>query len=104
MKEFLFLFLFSIIEYILTNVITNCINIINYEYATLKYTSFSFSTSKDSPTGLNLIIKIFWPPIYIVILSGILYNLGCNDLVKKIYLVTMIYYAIKWLVCIIILE
>lgn len=104
MKNYMFLFLFSTMEYILTLLIIKSINIINYDYVTLKYSSFRFSAAKDSPTGLNMIIKIFLPPIYIVILSGILYNLGYNNLVKNIYLVQVIYYIIKWIVCIVILN
>lgn len=104
MQKILCITIFSILEYILITLVTNCINVINYEYATLKYTNFSFSTSKDSPIGLNIIIKIFFPCIYIIILSGILYNLGYNALVKDIYIVTIIYYIIKWFICLIILK
>lgn len=104
MKCFLFFMLFGLIEYLLFFIITNWISIINYEYASLKYTSFSFSTSKDSPTGLNMILKVFFPPIYIVILSGILYELEHDILVKNIFLVTITYYTIKWIVCIFFLN
>lgn len=73
MDRFLFFCIFAIIEYFFTSFFINCINIVNYDYISVNYTSFRFSISKDSPTGLNIIIKIFSPAIYIVILSGILY-------------------------------
>ena len=96
-KIFVFL-LFAIIEYLITSIITNSINIINYDYISLNYTSFKFSTSTNSPTGLNTLIKIFLPSIYIIILSGILYNLSFNKWVEDIFLITIIYYLIKWFI------
>lgn len=104
MKNLFILFLFSIIEYIITIIITNSINAVNCNYISLKYTSFKFYTSKDTPTGLNIIIKIFGPPIYIIIFSGILYELNFNNLVNNIYIVTLFYYVIKWLILIILLN
>lgn len=104
MEKFFILILFAIFEYFITTIITNSINIINYEYISLKYTSFKFSISNNSPTGLNTLIKIFLPAIYITILSGILYNLNFNKYVNNIFLVTMFYYLIKWLIMIIVLN
>lgn len=104
MEKFLIFVLFAIIEYIITSIITNSISIINYDYISLKYTSFKFSTSNNSPTGLNTLIKVFLPTIYIVILSGVLYNLELNKWVDNIFLVTITYYVIKWIIMIIVLN
>lgn len=104
MKTILFFILFSVIEYILLYLITNWICIVNYEYASLKYTAFRFSTTKDSPTGLNMLLKVFFPPSYIVVLSGILYELEYEGFVNNIFIVTVIYYLIKWLICIFVLN
>ncbi len=104
MDRFLFFCIFAIIEYFFTSFFINCINIVNYDYISVNYTSFRFSISKDSPTGLNIIIKIFSPAIYIVILSGILYCLNLNYLVTHIYIVTIIYYIIKWIISSIVLN
>ena len=104
MVNFSIFCVFAILEYFLTALLINGINIVNYDYISLNYTSFRFSISKDSPTGLNIIIKIFSPVIYIVILSGILYCLDFNYLVKNIYVVTIIYFILKWIISIIVLN
>lgn len=104
MVNFSIFCIFAILEYFLTALLINGINIVNYDYISLNYTSFRFSISKDSPTGLNIIIKIFSPVIYIVILSGILYCLEFNYLVKNIYVVTIIYFILKWIISIIVLN
>ena len=96
--------IFAIVEYLILLLITNFINIINYDFVTLKYSTFRFSTKEDSPTGLNMLLKIFFPPIYLVFLSGILYELKYDNLVNNIFFITIIYYGIKWLICNLILN
>ena len=96
--------LFSIIEYILLLILTKWISVYNYDYVSLRYSCFSFSTNEETATGMNNIISIFFPTIFIIILSGVLYETNLNKFVDNIYLVTLFYYLIKWLVIILVLN
>lgn len=99
----MFILIFSIIEYFVITLITSWINIKKEKFS-INYNSFKFSMSKNLPNGMNTIIKIFFPPIYIVILSGILYKFSYEAFISNIYLITIIYYLIKWFLVIFIFN
>ena len=88
----------ALILYFATMMLTNSINVINYDYVSLRYTSFKFSLNNDSPIGLNILIKVLFPPIFITIVSGILYNFGFDKYVVQIYWVVLIYFCLKWFI------
>ena len=87
--------MFALLEFFIVLFFTKGMNTLNYEYISLKYTGFRFNNTKDSPIGLNLLIKILAPTIYIILISGFLYELNYNNLVKNIYLVTIFYNILR---------
>lgn len=98
MKILLFLGL-AIIEYIIINFLTAKITKLK-EYVTINYSSFEFADIGEKPYGLNILIRIICPTIFIIILSGIFYNFGINSFVEEIYLITIFYFLIRWFVII----
>ena len=71
------------------------INVFNYEYLHLKYSTFEFS-NENSENGLNILIKMFFPTIYLILVSGFLYNLNLIELNSNIYLITIFYYFLAY--------
>lgn len=102
MQYIIFLAL-SFIEFIMMIFITKELDNIK-EYVLIQYSSFEFANTEDKPNGLNVLIKILVPVIYIIIVSGILYEINQEWIVKNIYLVTVFYYIIKWINIIFILR
>lgn len=51
--------LLALLEYFLLFLITSIINVFNYEYLHLKYSTFEFS-NENSENGLNILIKMFF--------------------------------------------
>lgn len=98
MKILLFLGL-TVIEYIIINFLTTKITKLK-EYVTINYSSFEFSDIGEKTYGLNILIKIICPTIFIIILSGIFYNFKINSFVEDIYLITVFYFLIRWFVII----
>lgn len=98
MKILLFLGL-AVIEYIIINFLTTKITKLK-EYVTLNYSSFEFSDVGEKPYGLNILIKIICPTIFIIILAGIFYNFKLNSFVEDIYLITVFYFLIRWFIII----
>ena len=94
--DYLYFFLFACFEYLIVSHMTNSIALINYDFL-FNYTTFKFNAKEHSPIGLNYIINIFFPAIYIIILSGIFYNLNLNNLINKMYIITIFFYIIRWI-------
>lgn len=74
------------------------------EYINIKYSSFEFSNNEQKSYGLNILIRIIFPTMYVIILAGIFYNIGKVELVKGIYLITVFFYLIRWLNIIFVLN
>jgi len=102
MKILLFLGL-AVIEYIIINFLTTKITKLK-EYVTINYSSFEFCDIGEKPYGLNILIKIICPTIFIIILSGIFYNLKISAFVEDIYWITIFYFLIRWFMIICILS
>lgn len=98
MKILLFLGL-AVIEYIIINFLITKITKLK-EYVTINYSSFEFSDIGAKPYGLNILIKIICPTIFIIILAGIFYNFKLNSFVEDIYLITIFYFLIRWFIII----
>lgn len=52
-------FILALLEYIVLFFITSGIDLFNYDYVNLKYSTFRFS-NEDEENGLNVLIKIFF--------------------------------------------
>lgn len=102
MKILLFLGL-ALIEYIIINLFTAKITKLK-EYVTINYSSFEFSDIGEKPYGLNILIRIICPTIFVVILSGIFYNFEISAWVENIYVITIFYFLIRWFVIICLLN
>ena len=72
------------------------------EFIGIKYSSFSISGSSNY--GMNILIRLFAPCIYVVIISGILYNFQKNELVNNIYLITIFYYLYRIFIILFVLK
>lgn len=94
--------LLALLEYFLLFLITSIINVFNYEYLHLKYSTFEFS-NENSENGLNILIKMFFPTIYLILVSGFLYNLNLIELNSNIYLINIFYYFINYVTLIVFL-
>lgn len=102
MKLLIFLLL-ALIEYIIITILTK--KIINLkEYITINYDVFNFSPIGERKCGLNILIRIIVPTIYMVICSGIFYKLNMDNVVSNIYLVGIIYFVIRWIAIIFIYD
>ena len=95
--------IFALLEYILLFFITSGINILNYDYLKLKYSIFSFS-NKEKENGLNILIKIFFPTIYLIFVSGVLYKLNIISINSNIYYITILYHILNWIIIIVVLN
>ena len=102
MKVLLF-FALALIEYIVILFLTNKLTRAK-EYVTIKYSSFEFSTVGDVPYGLNILIMIVLPTIFIVTASGIFYKIEMKEFVENIFLITVFYYLIRWFFIVFILN
>lgn len=102
MNIILFLIL-AIIEYVMILFLTNRLTKLK-EYITINYSSFEFSDMGEKPYGLNILIKILFPVIFMIVSSGIIYKLKINELVENIYLIVIFYYLIRWCVSIFLLN
>lgn len=98
-----FYIILAILEYIVLFFITSGIDLLNYDYVNLKYSTFRFS-NEDEENGLNILIKIFFPTIYLIFASGILYDFDLISIDSNIYYVTILYHIINWLVLTVILK
>lgn len=94
----------AIIEQIIMVILTKGIVHLQYEYISIKYSEFKFADRTNRPYGLNIIIRIFVPLIYTVILAGIFYDTGNSYLVQDIYWISIFYYLIRWFNIIFILN
>ena len=92
--EYIFFLVLAFIEFIFMLFLTKELDYIK-EYISIQYSSFEFAGTEDKPNGLNVLIKILVPVIYIIIVSGILYETHQDWLVKNIYFVTIFYYILK---------
>lgn len=101
--EYIFFLVLAFIEFIFMLFLTKELDYIK-EYISIQYSSFEFASTEDKPNGLNVLIKILVPVIYIIIVSGILYETHQDWLVKNIYFVTIFYYILKWINIIFILR
>ena len=101
--EYIIFLALAFIEFLFMILVTKELDHIK-EYVSIQYSSFEFASTEDKPNGLNILIKILVPPIYIILISGILYEINQEWLVKNIYLVTIFYYLMKWLNIIFILK
>lgn len=101
--EYIIFLALAFIEFIFMIFVTKELDHIK-EYVSIQYSSFEFASTEDKPNGLNVLIKILVPVIYIIIVSGIFYEMNQGWLVKNIYLVTIFYYIIKWINIIFILK
>lgn len=54
-----FYLMLAVLEYIVLFFITSGIDLLNYDYVNLKYSTFRFS-NEDEENGLNILIKIFF--------------------------------------------
>lgn len=93
--RYLIFLLLALIEYILFSICTFNLNYLK-EYISIKYSSFEFSNIESKPYGLNVLIRLLFPAMFIVIISGIFYNIGKQDLINQIYLITIFFYLIRW--------
>lgn len=98
MNMIIFLIL-AMLEYIIIVALTDKLTKLK-EYITINYSSFEFSNIGHKPYGLNILIKIVFPSIFMVIIAGILYNIGKNDSVENIFLISIFYYLIRWFIII----
>jgi len=98
-----FYLMLAVLEYIVLYFITSGIDFLNYDYVNLKYSTFRFS-NEDEENGLNVLIKIFFPTVYLIVISGILYKLDLISLDSNIYYVTILYHIINWLVLTVVLK
>jgi len=94
----------ALIEQVLMMIITKEIIHLQYEYISIKYATFKFADKQEKFCGLNILIKICFPIIYIILLSGIFYNFNNKELVENIYVITLFYYIIRWFNIIFILN
>lgn len=101
--EYIIFLALAFIELMFMMLVTRELDYIK-EYISIQYSSFEFASTEDKPNGLNVLIKILVPVIYIIIISGILYEIQQDWLVKNIYLVTIFYYILKWINIVFILR
>ncbi len=101
--NYLVFFILAFLEFLFMLVLTKELDHIK-EYVSINYSSFQFSNHLDKPIGLNILIRILVPVIYIILVSGILYEIEKSWLVEKIYLITVFYYIIKWINIIFVLR
>lgn len=104
MNRYLVFIGLALVEQIIMKILTKEIVHLQYEYISIKYSEFKFADKTDKPYGLNVILKLFGPVIYMVIIAGIFYEIGRHYLVEDIYLITIFYYFIRWINIIFILE
>lgn len=102
MKILIFLFL-ALIEYIIITILTDKIVKIR-EYVSIHYDVFNFAPIGEKKCGLNILIRIIGPTIYMVICAGVFYNLNMNSMVQNIYLVGIIYFLIRWIMIIFVYD
>lgn len=102
--KYIFFIGLAIFEQVLMLIITKEIIHLQYEYISIRYATFKFADKEEKFCGLNILIKLFFPLIYMIILSGIFYNINRQELVNDIYLVTIFYYILRWLNIIFILN
>ena len=86
----------AIIEQIIMMIITREIIQLQYEYVSINYATFKFADKDEKFCGLNILLKLFFPIIYIIILSGVFYELKHEELINNIYMITIFYYIIRW--------
>lgn len=87
----------AIIEQIIMMIITREIIQLQYEYVSINYATFKFADKDEKFCGLNILLKLFFPIIYIIILSGVFYELEHEKLINNIYMITIFYYIIRWI-------
>lgn len=76
----------AIIEQIIMMIITREIIQLQYEYVSINYATFKFADKDEKFCGLNILLKLFFPIIYIIILSGVFYELEHEELINNILL------------------
>ena len=76
---------------------------LKYEYISIKYSEFKFENEKDRPVGLNMLIQILFPTFFMIIVAGLFYTFN-KDMVKNIFVVTILYYFFRWFKIIVILN
>ena len=60
------------------------------------YVEFSsFRDSLDAPL-FNFFFRVISPAVFLIIISAIFYSLNLDNLVYKIYLLTIYYFIIRW--------
>jgi len=96
MKYLIFIGL-ALVEQIIMLLITKEIIQLQYEYITIQYATFKFSDKEEKFCGLNILLKMFFPLIYLILIVGIFYSIQLNSLVEDIYMVNIFYYIIRWL-------
>ena len=94
----------AIIEQIFMILLSKEIVHLQYEYISIKYATFKFSGKEEKFCGLNILIKVLFPLIYILLLSGFFYSIHKEQYIKNIYMITIIYYLIRWIYIIFILN
>lgn len=96
MNYILHIFL-AIIEQIIIMIVCKGLASIKYEEISYNYSVFRFRTKDIEHYGINMLIRIFFPVAFIIVVSGILYNNNLNEYVKGIYLVTLFFYLCRWI-------
>ena len=87
--------LLAFFEYFFLILFTSKIELLKYNYISIKYSSFSFY-NKDNKSGLNILIKIFFPTAYLIVVSCILYYLKIIDINSNVFYITIFYHIINW--------
>ena len=102
--NYIIFIILALIEHVIVAIISREIIHLQYEYISIKYATFKFSDTGEKYCGLNILIKIFFPAIYMTIISGILYEINMQVLINHIYLISVFYYIIRWICLIFILN
>lgn len=95
--NYFIILLLGLIEQILVMIIGKELASIEYEEISVNYAVFRFKTKEIEHYGINMLIRIFFPIIFIIITSGVLYKLNLDIYVKNIYLVTAMFYIYRWI-------
>lgn len=96
--SFLVFIILALIEYIILIFIKNEIITLKYEGFNIGYTNLTiYDPIKEKPYGVNVVINLLFPTIYIIIVSGIFYKIGLKEYVNNIFLVTLIYFILRFI-------
>ncbi len=93
--KYLIFFVLSVLGYVVTILMCSKIATLRRDCVEIKYSSMEFSDMEKRPLGLNILIRVLFPVIYVTILSGIFYECNLNQFVEDVYLISVFYYIVR---------